>query len=227
MTKPHKNWTELQAQSSWRMFKIMAEFVEGFENLEKVGPCISIFGSARVKEDNPYYELARKVANRLSEEGYGIITGGGPGVMEAANRGAHDAGGDSVGLNIDLPHEQESNPYIDPDKLFNYNYFFVRKVMLVRYAQAFVLMPGGFGTMDELFESLTLIQTKKIAKVPVILVGEGYWSGLMSWLKETLLEQNHFISPEDLDLFSCTDDPEEIVDIINNHYLRSSLMPNF
>lgn len=226
--KPIKTWTEIQAKSSWTMFKILSEFVEGYDRLEAIGPCISIYGSARTKEDNKYYQMSVKVAELLVEEGYGIITGGGPGIMEAGNRGAKNVGGKSVGLNIDLPHEQSSNKYIDEDKLFHFNYFFARKVMFVKYAQAFILLPGGFGTMDELFESLTLIQTKKIDRVPVILMGTEYWGGLIDWIKNTMLGNNN-ISEGDIDLVQLTDSPEEAVCIINEFYENSktSLKPNF
>lgn len=225
--KPIKSWTEVQAKSSWTMFKIMSEFVEGFDRLEEIGPCISIYGSARLKEDDKYYTLGVAVAEKLVHEGYGIITGGGPGIMEAGNKGAQQAGGKSVGLNIDLPFEQSSNRYVDPDKNFNFHYFFARKVMFVKYAQAFVLLPGGFGTMDELFESLTLIQTKKIDSVPVILMGKEFWNGLIDWIKLTMNDQFKTISPEDLDLIHVTDDPEEVVKIISDFYARFSLRPNF
>ena len=202
-----KDWTELSAQSSWRMFKIMAEFVDGFETMDKIGPCVSIYGSARTKPDHKYYKLSEQIAAKLVHEGFGIITGGGPGIMEAGNKGAYKEGGKSVGLNIELPYEQSHNPYIDRDKLINFKYFFVRKVMLVKYAQAFIFMPGGFGTLDEMFEALTLIQTHKIERVPVILVGKSYWKGLLAWVRETMLHKEHNISEEDLDLFYMTDDP--------------------
>ena len=222
-----KDWTELSAQSSWRMFKIMAEFVDGFETMDKIGPCVSIYGSARTKHDHKYYKLTELLATRLVREGFGIITGGGPGIMEAGNKGAYKEGGKSVGLNIELPYEQSHNPYIDSDKLINFKYFFVRKVMLVKYAQAFIFMPGGFGTLDELFEALTLIQTHKIERVPVIMVGKAYWKGLLSWMRETMLNKEHNISEEDLDLFFVSDDPEEIVQHINAFYATSHLRPNF
>lgn len=226
MAKRIKTWTEIQAESSWSIFKIMAEFVEGYEKMSKIGPCISIYGSARTKPGHPYYEMAVKVAKRLSDEGYGIITGGGPGIMEAGNKGAKEAGSSSVGLNIELPHEQGSNPYVDPDKLIHFYYFFVRKVMFVKYAQAFVLLPGGFGTLDELFESTTLVQTNKIDPVPIIMMGKSYWSGMVDWVKDRMIEEKN-INPEDVDLWHVTDDIEEVVSIINQHYLKSSLKPNF
>lgn len=222
-----KDWTELSAQSSWRMFKIMAEFVDGFETMDKIGPCVSIYGSARTKPDHKYYKLSEQIAAKLVHEGFGIITGGGPGIMEAGNKGAYKEGGKSVGLNIELPYEQSHNPYIDRDKLINFKYFFVRKVMLVKYAQAFIFMPGGFGTLDEMFEALTLIQTHKIERVPVILVGKSYWKGLMAWVRETMLHKEHNISEEDLDLFYMTDDADEVVKHIAAFYATSHLRPNF
>ncbi len=213
-----REWRDFKAENAWTLFKVMAEFVDGFERLNQIGPCVSVFGSARTKPDNEYYQAAVKVAERLIEEGYGVITGGGPGIMEAGNRGAHNKKGVSVGLNIDLPMEQGHNPYIDADKVLNHRYFFVRKVMFVKYAQAVVVMPGGFGTLDELFELLTLIQTKKIAEIPVVLYGSSYWQGLIDWLKGTMLEQERNISPKDLDLFHLTDDVEEAIDLINEFY---------
>ncbi len=221
-----KSWTTIQAESSWRMFKIMSEFVEGFDRMKDIGPCISIFGSARVKPETPEYKMATKVANVLAEEGYGIITGGGPGVMEAANLGARLAEAPSVGLNIDLPHEQHLNPYVDPDKILQFRYFFVRKVMFLKYAQGIVCLPGGFGTMDELFETLTLIQTRKIERIPVILFDSDYWSGLVDWLKARMLKE-HKISPEDLNLFTIVDKPEEVLEHINEFYAKAQLRPNF
>ncbi|MBC8048466.1 MAG: TIGR00730 family Rossman fold protein [Fimbriimonadaceae bacterium] len=222
-----KDWTEFSAQSSWRMFKIMAEFVEGFESMDRIGPCVSIYGSARTKPENKYYKLAESIAGKLTHEGFGIITGGGPGIMEAGNKGAHSEGGKSVGLNIELPYEQSHNKYIDQDKLINFNYFFVRKVMLVKYAQAFIFMPGGFGTLDEMFEALTLIQTHKIERVPVILVGKNYWKGLLKWVDKIMLNEEKNISPEDMDLLFLTDDADEVVDHITQFYKTSHLRPNF
>jgi len=222
-----KDWTEFSAESSWRMFKIMAEFVEGFERMDKIGPCVSIYGSARTSSDNPYYKLTEEVASKLVKEGFGIITGGGPGIMEAGNKGAHQVSGKSVGLNIELPFETNANAYIDRDKLINFNYFFVRKVMLVKYAQAFIFMPGGFGTLDELFESLTLIQTHKIERVPVVLIGTEYWGGLLNWIKETLLGKENNINKEDMDLFFLTDHVDEAVKHITAFYATSQLRPNF
>lgn len=224
-----KEWKSLRGENAWTMFKVMAEFVDGFETLNKIGPCISIFGSARTKPGTPYYELAVRVAARLTEEGYGIITGGGPGIMEAGNKGAWMKGGPSVGLNIDLPFEQNHNTFIAPDKNLKHRYFFVRKVMFVKYAQGFVVMPGGFGTLDELFEVLTLVQTKKISPVPIVLVGKEFWEGLRNWMVEVMLERHHNINAEDLDLFLITDDPEEVTQYINRFYEKNieELSPNF
>jgi len=222
-----KNWNELKAESSWRMFKIMSEFVDGFENMERFGPCISIFGSARTKPDNKYYQLAEIIAQKLTKEGYGIITGGGPGIMEAGNKGAKLSNGRSVGLHIELDFEQDWNEYIDTDKLLIFKYFFARKVMFIRYAQAFVFMPGGFGTMDEMFEVLTLVQTKKISHVPMIFVGSDYWKGLLDWIKNTMLEKENNINAKDLKLFHITDDPAKVVKIINQHYKKTALKPNY
>lgn len=224
-----KTWNEItqqKASNSWTVFKVIAEFVDGYERLNQIDPCISIFGSARTKPDNPHYKLAERVAGLLVQSGYGIITGGGPGIMEAANKGAKESGGISVGLNIDLPFEQGYNPYIDIDKVFNFNYFFIRKVMFVKYAQAFVVLPGGFGTMDELFEVLTLAQTKKIEKIPIVLMGTDFWKGMLDWIKDSLLERYATISPKDLDLLPVTDDPNEVVKIINDFYKDHSLKPN-
>ena len=222
-----KNWTEIQAESSWRMFKIMAEFVDGFERLDKIGPCISIFGSARTQADNPYYKMGVEVASKLVESGFGIITGGGPGIMEAGNKGAKEAHGKSVGLNIELPFEQGYNPYIDADKLFNFNYFFIRKVMFLKYAQGIICLPGGFGTLDELFEVLTLVQTHKIDRVPIILMGSDFWGGLVEWIKLTMLDKFHNVSPSDMDLFYVTDSVDDAVEHINNFYSTYRLRPNF
>ena len=205
----------------------MAEFVEAFEKLAKIGPCVSIFGSARTKANNQYYLLAEEVAFKLTQLGYGIITGGGPGIMEAGNKGAKRGGGKSVGLNIELPFEQSSNDYIDSDKLINFDYFFVRKVMFMKYAQGFIVLPGGFGTLDELFEAITLIQTKKIARFPIILVGKEYWSGLWSWIKTQLLEGEQNINLEDLDLVKIVDYADEAVKEIELFYSKYLLKPNF
>lgn len=222
-----KHWSDLKAESSWQIFKIMSEFVEGFDKLNKIGPCVSMFGSARTKEDNPYYQLAIDIANKLTKAGYGVITGGGPGIMEAANKGAQMEGGKSVGLNIDLPFEQESNKFIDPDKLINFNYFFVRKVMFVKYAQGFIVLPGGFGTMDEFFEALTLIQTEKIGKFPIVLIGKEYWGGLFKWLEETAMKIHGNIGQDDINLVLLTDSADEAVEHINKFYGKYLLSPNF
>ncbi|WP_372792879.1 TIGR00730 family Rossman fold protein [Lutibacter sp.] len=221
-----KTWNEIKTNDSWAIFKIMAEFVEGFERLGKIGPCVSIFGSARTKPDDKYYKLAENIAYELTQNGYGVVTGGGPGIMEAGNRGAARGKGISVGLNIELPFEQHDNPYIDSDKSLDFDYFFVRKVMFVKYSQGFVVMPGGFGTLDELFEAITLIQTKKIGKFPIVLVGRKYWTGLMDWIKNTLLEEGS-ISPKDLDLISIVDTESEVIEVINNFYKKYNLSPNF
>lgn len=221
-----RDWQQIKTEDSWQIFKIMAEFVEGFEKMGRIGPCVSIFGSARTKPGTRYYELAEQIAYKLTKEGFGIITGGGPGIMEAANKGAFEAGGKSVGLNIELPFEQSSNPYIDRDKLIMFNYFFVRKLMFIKYAQGFITLPGGFGTMDELFEALTLIQTGKIARFPIIMVGRDYYAGLYKWIKETLLTEKN-INEEDLQLFSIVDEADEAVATINAFYSKYLLKPNF
>ncbi|MFD0760979.1 TIGR00730 family Rossman fold protein [Lutibacter aestuarii] len=221
-----KTWNEIKTNDSWAIFKIMAEFVEGFERLSKIGPCVSIFGSARTKQDHHYYKLAENIAYKLTKHGYGVVTGGGPGIMEAGNRGANRGKGTSVGLNIELPFEQHDNPYIDADKSLDFDYFFVRKVMFVKYSQGFVVMPGGFGTMDELFEAITLIQTKKIGKFPIILVGRKFWAGLFDWIKNTLIDEGN-ISPKDLDLISLVDTEEEVLEVIDTFYKKYSLSPNF
>jgi uncharacterized protein (TIGR00730 family) len=222
-----KSWVELEAENSWQIFKVMGEMVKGFETLNRIGPCVSIFGSARTNPKNKYYKYAMQIANKLTERGFGVITGGGPGIMEAANKGAFTSGGRSVGLNITLPHEQVYNKFIDTDKLISFNYFFVRKVMFVKYAQGFVIMPGGFGTMDEFFEAITLIQTEKISRFPVVLYGSEYWKGLLDWMKNTMLQEEHNISEEDLDMFVLLDKPEEVVDYIDNFYTKYTLSPNF
>jgi uncharacterized protein (TIGR00730 family) len=221
-----RRWSESKAHSSWQIFKIMAEFVDGFEALAKLGPCISVFGSARTQPDHPYYKLAIEIGKRLSEEGFGIISGGGPGIMEAANKGAQLGGGKSVGLNIELPFEQHSNLYIDRDANLNFDYFFVRKTLFTKYSQGFVMMPGGFGTMDEFFEVATLIQTGKMSPVPLILVGKSYWSGLMGWL-ETVMMQEKNISLEDLGLLKIADTAEEVAEHVLHFYTKHSLQPNF
>lgn len=224
--KHYKGWNEIKTNDSWALFKIMGEFVNGYEKMSAIGPCVSIFGSARSTEDDKYYQLAVSIAKKIAEAGYGIITGGGPGIMEAGNRGAHLAGGTSVGLNIDLPFEQHDNPYIDIDKSLDFDYFFVRKVMFVKYSQGFVVMPGGFGTLDELFEAITLIQTDKIEKFPIILVGSEFWDGLVEWIKTTMLNAGN-ISEHDLDLIQIVDTEEEVVEIIDSFYKGHQLSPNF
>ena len=212
---------------AWQIFRIISEFVEGFETLSRLGPSVAIFGSARAKPGDEVYELTVEVAKAVGDYGYGIISGGGPGVMEAANKGAQEVGTYSVGLNIELPFEQEPNPYIDKEKLINFNYFFVRKVMFVKYSQAFIVMPGGFGTLDELFEALTLIQTNKIDKFPVILVKRDFWEPLVGWIQTTLLKQYNYISPEDIFLFDIVDTPEEVVKILDEFYSNIVHSPNF
>jgi len=222
-----KNWNRIKTNDSWAIFKIMGEFVNGFERMSNIGPCVSIFGSARTAEDDNYYQLAVSIAEKITQHGYGVITGGGPGIMEAGNKGAHLAGGTSVGLNIDLPFEQHDNPFIDSDKSLDFDYFFVRKVMFVKYSQGFVVMPGGFGTLDELFEAMTLIQTHKIDKFPIILVGIEFWGGLMDWIKNTLLATHQNISPQDLELFHLVDTADEVLAILDNFYDKENLSPNF
>lgn len=222
----NKTWQEIKVKDSWQIFKIMAEFVDGFEKLAKIGPCVSIFGSARTLEEHKYYQMTVEVAGLLADRGYGVISGGGPGIMEAANRGAHQVGGKSVGLNIDLPFEQFHNKYIDRDKLLEFNYFFVRKVMFMKYSQGYIVMPGGFGTMDELFEALTLIQTEKIARFPIVMVGTEYWGGLFDWITNTMLGEK-YINEEDLNLFRMVDTAEEAAEHIFRFYDKYLLKPNF
>lgn len=219
-------WQQSQVKDLWRIFRIMSEFVNGFESLSSLGPCVSIFGSARTKPDSPYYQMADDVGRLLVKSQYGVITGGGPGIMEAANKGAHEAGGVSVGLNIVIPHEQSANPFVDRDKLINFDFFFVRKVMFLKYAQGFIVLPGGYGTLDELFEALTLVQTGKSTRFPVVLMGREFWSGMVEWLKEEVLGAGN-ISPDDPGLFSLTDDPQEAVDIIDTFYKEHAMTPNF
>lgn len=226
MNKIIKDWNDIKTNDSWAIFKIVAEFVDGYERMAKIGPCISIFGSARTKPDHKYYQMGIDIAELLAKSGYGVITGGGPGIMEAGNKGAQKGGGKSVGLNIDLPFEQSHNPYIDPEHNLNFDYFFVRKVMFVKYAQGFVVLPGGLGTLDELFEALTLIQTKKINKRPVVFVGKEFWSGLVEWIKNTLLAEGN-ISEKDLDLFGVVDTAQEAHDYIDDFYKSHLLTPNF
>ncbi|MCX6312014.1 MAG: TIGR00730 family Rossman fold protein [Bacteroidetes bacterium] len=222
-----KDWHEIKAGDSWQIFKIMSEFVEGFEKMAKIGPCVSVFGSARTKPDNIYYQLAEEISEKLCKEGYGVISGGGPGIMEAANKGAQKGKGKSVGLNIRLPFEQYANIYVDYDKLVTFDYFFVRKTIFLKYSQGFIAMPGGFGTLDELFEALTLVQTSKIAHFPVILVGSSYWNGLVDWIKQTMLAKEHNLNESDLGLFHVVDTADQAVKIINDFYSQYMLKPNF
>lgn len=222
-----KDWPEIKVSDSWATFKIMAEFVEGFEKMSKIGPCVSIFGSARTKAENKYYKMSEEIAGKLVAAGFGVITGGGPGIMEAGNKGAYEAGGKSVGLGIELPFEQFYNAYVDRDKSINFDYFFVRKVMFVKYAQGFIAMPGGFGTLDELFESLTLIQTRKVAQFPVVLVGSEYWSGLIQWMQEVMCKRENNIHEEDLFLFKLVDTADAAVDYILDYYADMRIQPNF
>jgi uncharacterized protein (TIGR00730 family) len=222
-----KTWTEIKSDDSWALFKIMSEFVEGYESLRRIGPCVSIFGSARTDATEPQYlQAATDIAEKLTKKGFGIITGGGPGIMEAANKGAQKGSGPSVGLNIDLPFEQSSNPYIDPDKNLNFDYFFARKVMFVKYSQAFVVMPGGFGTLDELFEAITLVQTGKIDRFPIILYGAEFWEGLKNWV-DTTLKGTGKISPNDTDLIRIANDADGVVEIIEDFYQEKGYTTNF
>lgn len=221
-----KSWNEIMTSDSWEVFKIMAEFVEGFEKLGRIGPCVSIFGSARTHSSNKYYKLAEEIAYLLTKKGFGIISGGGPGIMEAANKGAHFGGGKSVGLNIELPFEQGSNPFIDPDKLITFDYFFVRKVMFMKYSQGYIVLPGGFGTMDELFEAITLVQTHKTVRFPIVLVSREYWSGLLDWIQNRMLSEMN-IASVDMEIFSMVDTAAEAVEIIERYYNKYALKPNF
>ncbi len=223
----HKSWNEIKTEDSWRIFKIMAEFVDGFEKLSRIGPSVAVFGSARTKPGTKYYEIGVEIGKKLTALGFGVITGGGPGIMEAANKGAKDGMGKSVGINIDLPFEQDPNPFIDRDKLINFDYFFVRKTMFMKYSQGFIVLPGGFGTLDELFEALTLIQTGKIGHFPIVLVGKDYWAGLVKWMKEVMHSQEHNVSIEDFKLFHLVDTPDEAVKVIDDFYGQFLLSPNF
>ncbi len=227
--RQRKNWNEIKTNDSWSIFKIMGEFVNGYEKMSQIGPSISIFGSARTSKNDEYYKLATEIATSIVENGYGVITGGGPGIMEAANKGAKEAKGRSIGLCIELPFEKKEsdNIYIDQDKKIEFDYFFVRKVMFMKYAQGFVVMPGGFGTLDELFEAITLIQTKKIEKFPIILVGSSFWAGLIDWIKETLLKTSKTISNEDLCAFHIVDKKEEVINILEEFHKNYGLSPNF
>jgi len=221
-----KSWNEIMSSDSWAVFKIMAELVDGFEKMGRIGPCVTIFGSARTKSTNKYYKLAEEIAYLLTKKGFGIISGGGPGIMEAANKGAHFGGGKSVGLNIVLAFEQSSNPFIDPDKLITFDYFFVRKVMFMKYSQGYIVLPGGFGTLDELFEAITLIQTHKTVRFPIVMVSKDYWGGLFDWIQQKLVHENN-IGTADLDIFSIVDTAEEAVQTIDDYYNKYALKPNF
>lgn len=225
--KDLKNWNEIKTNDSWSVFKIMGEFVDGYEKMSKIGPCVSIFGSARTNSDDYYYNLTTEVAKKIVNLGFGVITGGGPGIMEAANKGAKEALGSSVGLNIELPFEQHDNIYIDEDKSLDFDYFFVRKVMFMKYSQGFVVMPGGFGTLDELFEAITLIQTKKAERFPIILVGSEFWNKCYDWIKDELVSKYNYISPKELDLISIVDSSDDVVQILTDFYNKKSLRPNF
>ncbi len=221
-----KTWNEIKTNDSWAIFKVMSEFVEGYERLSRIGPCVTIFGSARTKPEHPNYLLAEEIAYKLTQNGFGVITGGGPGIMEAGNKGAHRGKGVSVGLNIELPFEQHFNPYIDRDKNLEFDYFFVRKVMFIKYSQGFVVMPGGFGTLDELFEAITLIQTKKIGRFPIVLINSQFWTGLIEWIKNTLVTEGN-IHEDDLNLFRIVDTADEAVEHFVKFYAKYNLSPNF
>ncbi|WP_420197276.1 TIGR00730 family Rossman fold protein [Chryseobacterium camelliae] len=221
-----KNWDETITKDSWMVFKVMAEFVDGYEKLAKIGPCVSIFGSARLQPESKYYQMAVDIAEKITNIGFGIITGGGPGIMEAGNKGAFNSKGKSIGLNIDLPFEQHFNPYINKSYSMNFDYFFVRKVMFVKYSQGFIVMPGGFGTLDELTEALTLIQTKKIGRFPIVLVGSEFWGGLLDWFRTTLLKDG-MISEGDLDLYRVVDTADDAVAHIKAFYDKYSVNVNF
>lgn len=212
------------SDDTWRLFRIMAEFVEGFETLSRVGPCVTIFGSARTPIDHKYYEMTIDVARLAAKQGYGIITGGGPGAMEAANKGAMMENGSSIGLNIQLPYEQLPNPYIKT--LLNFRHFFCRKVMFLKYTSAVIIMPGGYGTMDEMFETLTLIQTQKVGSLPLVLMGTEFWKGLIDWLENTMLKHNYILDA-DLSLMKITDDPQEAIDFISKHKETKKVTANF
>lgn len=222
-----KGWNEIHSQDSWQILKTVAEFVDGFDRLAKIGPSVTIYGSARTKPDHKYYQMSVDIAARLVKNGYGVITGGGPGIMEAGNKGASKNGGKSIGLNIKLPFEQVPNQYVDPDKSINFDYFFARKVCFMKYSQGFIIMPGGFGTLDELFEALTLIQTKKIARFPIVMVGSEYWKGLLDWLQDTMCDSEKNINPEDLKLIKLVDTAEDAVKVIDEFYAKYLLKPNF
>jgi uncharacterized protein (TIGR00730 family) len=226
MENQRKDWAEIKSNDSWSIFKIMAEFVEAYDKMAKAGPCVAIFGSARTQPTHPHYLQAVEIGEKLARAGYGVITGGGPGIMEAGNKGAKQGEGVSVGLNIDLPFEQFHNIYIDRDHYLEFDYFFVRKVIFVKYSQAFVIMPGGFGTLDELFEAMTLVQTKKIAKRPIVLLGTAYWSGLFEWVRNVQIKEG-YISEADLSLFKITDSSDEALQFIDDFFSSHALSPNF
>lgn len=226
MENQRKDWSEIKSNDSWSIFKIMAEFVEAYDKMAKAGPCVAIFGSARTQPEHPHYLQAVEIGEKLARAGYGVITGGGPGIMEAGNKGAKQGEGVSVGLNIDLPFEQFHNIYIDRDHYLEFDYFFVRKVIFVKYSQAFVIMPGGFGTLDELFEAMTLVQTRKIAKRPIVLLGIAYWSGLFDWVRNVQLKEG-YISESDLSLFKITDSTDEALQFIDDFFSSHALSPNF
>ena len=221
-----KNWSEIKSSDSWKLFNIMAEFLDEYEKMSMIGPCISFFGSARTASDDPQYQLTIDIAEAIVKSGLGVITGGGPGIMEAANLGAKKGGGTSVGLNINLPFEQKHNEYIDDGKLMNFEYFFVRKVMFIKYSQGFIVMPGGLGTLDELFEVLTLIQIEKMKKIPILLVGKEYWTGLLDWIKVVLLKENK-LDPDDLNLIHVVESKEEVVEQLQKFYEQEYFKPNF
>ncbi|MFK8046086.1 MAG: TIGR00730 family Rossman fold protein [Crocinitomicaceae bacterium] len=221
----NKDWNEIKTNDSWAIFKIMSEFVEGYEKMARIGPCVSVFGSARTSPENQYYKDAVRTSELLVQSGYGVITGGGPGIMEAGNKGADLANGKSVGLNIELPFEQSGNKYVNHP--VNFDYFFVRKVMFVKYTQGFITFPGGFGTLDELFEALTLMQTKKIDLKPVVLFGSKFWTGMVDWIRDIMLNEEGNISEKDMDFLRITDSPEEAVKFINDFYKSHLLRPNF
>ena len=221
-----KNWNEVKANDSWALFKIMGEFVNGYEKMSSIGPCITVLGSARTTPEHQQYRLAVEISEAIVKSGLGVITGGGPGIMEAANKGARNGGGTSVGLNINLPFEQKPNYFIDQDKLMNFEHFFVRKVMFIKYSQGFVVMPGGLGTLDELFEALTLIQTEKIKRFPILLVGNEFWSGMVNWIKEVLLIENK-INLGDLDLVKVVETKDQVIDCLEDFYKKESFRPNF
>lgn len=220
-----KSWNDVKTHDSWSVFRIMSEFVGSMEKMSKIGPCVAILGSARTKPEERYYKMAEEIALKITRLGFGVITGGGPGIMEAANKGAKEAGGDSIGLVIQLPFEAKGNDFIDYDKYITFDYFFVRKTIFMRYAQGYIVMPGGFGTLDEMVEVLTLIQTEKLSDFPIILVGKDYWQGLIDWFHGTLLKEK-MVSEEDFELFHVVDTADEAVKIIEEFYHRFSVKPN-